>query len=94
MEAGGIPGRVHITQATLDSLNSTREQKEYEVEPGNGEERNSYLREHKVTTYFIVANSDRKKVRTEFISILLRILKSTECISTFLIVLFEYGMFF
>ena len=56
MEAGGIPGRVHITQATLDSLSD-----EYKVEPGNGAERNAYLRDHNVTTYLIVASTSRKK---------------------------------
>lgn len=56
MEAGGIPGRVHVTQATLDYLND-----EYEVEPGNGAERNAYLRDHNMTTYLIVASTSRKK---------------------------------
>uniref|UniRef100_T1J6T7 adenylate cyclase n=1 Tax=Strigamia maritima TaxID=126957 RepID=T1J6T7_STRMM len=41
MEAGGIAGRVHITQDTLDFLHG-----EYEVEPGNGADRDAYLREH------------------------------------------------
>ena len=56
MEAGGVPGRVHVTQATLDYLNN-----EYEVELGNGAERNTYLRDHNVTTYLIVASTSRKK---------------------------------
>ena len=57
MEAGGTPGRVHVTQATVDCLHD-----EYELEPGHGPERNAYLREHNVTTYFIVPSSERKKV--------------------------------
>ncbi|XP_054709450.1 Ca(2+)/calmodulin-responsive adenylate cyclase-like [Uloborus diversus] len=56
MEAGGEPGRVHVTQATLDYL-----QGEYEVEPGRGAERNSYLREHNVVSYFIIPPSHRRK---------------------------------
>ncbi|XP_045474038.1 Ca(2+)/calmodulin-responsive adenylate cyclase-like isoform X4 [Harmonia axyridis] len=59
MEAGGEPGRVHITQSTLDYLNG-----EYEVEPGNGASRNQYLRDHCVTTYFIVPPARRRKVRS------------------------------
>ncbi|XP_076461589.1 LOW QUALITY PROTEIN: adenylate cyclase type 5-like [Babylonia areolata] len=48
MEAGGLPGRVHITQETLDCLNG-----DYDVEPGFGGERNTYLRDHNIQTYLI-----------------------------------------
>ncbi|XP_059470227.1 Ca(2+)/calmodulin-responsive adenylate cyclase isoform X2 [Neocloeon triangulifer] len=58
MEAGGEPGRVHVTQATLDYLGG-----EYEVEPGYGSTRNNYLRDNSVTTYFIVPPPRRRKIR-------------------------------
>ncbi|XP_013777431.1 Ca(2+)/calmodulin-responsive adenylate cyclase-like, partial [Limulus polyphemus] len=57
MEAGGEPGRVHITQATLDFLRS-----EYEVVPGYGGSRNSYLREQNIQTYFIIPPPSRRKM--------------------------------
>ncbi|XP_073840464.1 adenylate cyclase type 6 [Musca autumnalis] len=49
MESGGIPGRVHITKETLKCLDG-----DYEVEVGNGAERNSYLKDHQIETYLIV----------------------------------------
>lgn len=41
--------RVHITKETLACLEG-----DYEVEEGNGGERNTYLRDHNVQTYLIV----------------------------------------
>lgn len=52
-----VSRRVHITQATLDYLGG-----EYEVEAGMGGTRNQYLRDHCVTTYFIVPPARRRKV--------------------------------
>ncbi|XP_052746735.1 adenylate cyclase type 6 [Bicyclus anynana] len=49
MESGGVAGRVHITKETLDCLGG-----EYKVEPGNGGERNAYLKDHNIDTYLIV----------------------------------------
>ncbi|KAK5646083.1 hypothetical protein RI129_004547 [Pyrocoelia pectoralis] len=49
MESGGIPGRIHITKETLLCLNG-----DYEVEAGNGGDRNSYLKDHNIDTYLIV----------------------------------------
>ncbi|XP_058823589.1 adenylyl cyclase 78C [Topomyia yanbarensis] len=48
MESGGVPGRVHISEATLNCLNET-----YEVEPGNGAGRDSHLKMMNIKTYLI-----------------------------------------
>ncbi|KAL0279830.1 UNVERIFIED_CONTAM: hypothetical protein PYX00_001308 [Menopon gallinae] len=58
MESGGLPGRVHITKETLDCLNG-----EYEIEPGHGCERNSYLRDHNIETYLIVPSESPRSAR-------------------------------
>ncbi|XP_048020252.1 adenylate cyclase type 1b [Megalobrama amblycephala] len=55
MEAGGLPGKVHITRATLECLNG-----DYEVEPGNGRERHAFLLKHDIETFFIVPSHRRK----------------------------------
>uniref|UniRef100_A0AAR2IMI4 Adenylate cyclase type 1 n=1 Tax=Pygocentrus nattereri TaxID=42514 RepID=A0AAR2IMI4_PYGNA len=55
MEAGGLPGSVHITRATLECLNG-----DYEVEPGNGHERHAFLGKHAIETFFIVPSHRRK----------------------------------
>uniref|UniRef100_A0AAQ5XJB1 Adenylate cyclase type 2 n=1 Tax=Amphiprion ocellaris TaxID=80972 RepID=A0AAQ5XJB1_AMPOC len=49
MEAGGVPGRVHISSVTLEHLKGS-----YKVEPGDGQSRDSYLKEHKVVTYLVI----------------------------------------
>uniref|UniRef100_A0A4W6C0E0 Adenylate cyclase type 3 n=1 Tax=Lates calcarifer TaxID=8187 RepID=A0A4W6C0E0_LATCA len=49
MEAGGIPGRVHISQSTMECLHG-----EFDVEPGNGGDRCDYLRERGIDTYLVV----------------------------------------
>ncbi|KAL3280965.1 hypothetical protein HHI36_004190 [Cryptolaemus montrouzieri] len=48
MESGGQEDRVHISEATLKCLNGA-----YEIEPGNGQERDVYLKERNVITYLI-----------------------------------------
>ncbi|KAG8011230.1 Adenylate cyclase type 3, partial [Nibea albiflora] len=52
MESGGIPGRVHISQTTKDSLHG-----EFELEPGDGGERCEYLLEKGINTYLVLVSS-------------------------------------
>ncbi|XP_068179442.1 adenylate cyclase type 3 isoform X1 [Antennarius striatus] len=49
MEAGGIPGRVHISQSTMECLHG-----EFDVEAGHGGDRCDYLRERGIETYLVV----------------------------------------
>ncbi|GBP18512.1 hypothetical protein EVAR_12973_1 [Eumeta japonica] len=51
MESGGLPGRVHISAATLECL-----QDAFEVEPGEGGARNAFLRERGTQTYLLKAS--------------------------------------
>ncbi|TRY60214.1 hypothetical protein DNTS_026364 [Danionella cerebrum] len=56
MEAGGVPGRVHISSVTLEHLSGA-----YKVEPGNGQSRDSYLKEHGITTYLVINPKAEKR---------------------------------
>uniref|UniRef100_A0A673I7Q1 adenylate cyclase n=1 Tax=Sinocyclocheilus rhinocerous TaxID=307959 RepID=A0A673I7Q1_9TELE len=56
MEAGGVPGRVHISSVTLEHLKGA-----YQVEPGNGQSRDSYLKEHGIITYLIINPKAEKR---------------------------------
>ncbi|XP_074843960.1 adenylate cyclase type 2 [Carettochelys insculpta] len=56
MEAGGVPGRVHITSVTLAHLNGA-----YKVEEGYGDIRDPYLKEHNVKTYFVINPKGEKR---------------------------------
>ncbi|CAG0887042.1 unnamed protein product [Darwinula stevensoni] len=65
--------RVHITYATLMELNG-----KFEVEPGNGKSRDSYLAEHSVETYLIKRPKDFSVFELKGRSNLIRN-KSIEC---------------
>ncbi|XP_064436943.1 adenylate cyclase type 7 isoform X3 [Mirounga angustirostris] len=55
MEAAGVPGRVHITEATLNHLD-----KAYEVEDGHGQQRDPYLKEMNIRTYLVIDPRSRQ----------------------------------
>lgn len=50
--------RVHISSATLQYLNGA-----FEVEPGEGETRDPYIREHGLTTYLIHSSEQPRRTR-------------------------------
>uniref|UniRef100_A0A3Q1IBU6 adenylate cyclase n=1 Tax=Anabas testudineus TaxID=64144 RepID=A0A3Q1IBU6_ANATE len=56
LEAGGIPGRIHISRATLDCLEGI-----YKTEDGHGRDRNEFLRKHNIDTFFICPQEERSK---------------------------------
>ncbi|XP_052245412.1 adenylate cyclase type 5-like isoform X2 [Dreissena polymorpha] len=56
MEAGGLPGRVHITEETYKYLNG-----DFEVEEGRGGERNQFLRDNNIKTYLIKNGQHRER---------------------------------
>ncbi|XP_052753771.1 adenylyl cyclase 78C [Galleria mellonella] len=58
MESAGLPGRVHISSATLECLNGA-----FEVEPGDGGSRNPYLKEQELTTYLIRTTEQPRRTR-------------------------------
>ncbi|XP_059049093.1 adenylyl cyclase 78C [Achroia grisella] len=58
MESAGLPGRVHISSATLECLNGA-----FEVEPGDGGSRNPYLKEQEITTYLIRTTEQPRRTR-------------------------------
>lgn len=54
MEQAGIPGRVHITEDTLRDLQGL-----YEVEPANGQKRDTYIAQRGISTYFVLPPASR-----------------------------------
>ncbi|EDO47010.1 predicted protein, partial [Nematostella vectensis] len=61
METAGLPGRVHITEATVGFLRD-----QYIVENGHGETRNAALKG--ITTYFIVGRKNGMKKPIELLN--------------------------
>ncbi|XP_056150138.1 adenylate cyclase type 8 [Lampris incognitus] len=53
LEAGGIPGRIHISRATLDCLGGI-----YQTEDGHGRDRNEFLRKYNIDTFLICPQED------------------------------------
>lgn len=55
-EQSGIPGRVHITDATLKALADN-----YQVEPADGHLRDAYIAQKNITTYFVIPPNERRR---------------------------------
>lgn len=63
--------RVHITKTTLDYLGD-----KFEVEPGNGASRETYLADHKIETFLIVPPKVRSGEFFIHITIIYHLLQS------------------
>ena len=57
--------RIHITEETLQFLEG-----DYEVEEGNGGDRNSYLKEHNIKTFLIIPPDNFHEVKHQHTSLL------------------------
>ncbi|XP_020775635.1 adenylate cyclase type 8 [Boleophthalmus pectinirostris] len=60
LEAGGLPGRIHISRATLDCLQGL-----YKTEDGHGQERNEFLRKHNIESFLICPEYDDINIQAE-----------------------------
>uniref|UniRef100_A0A672YTC8 adenylate cyclase n=1 Tax=Sphaeramia orbicularis TaxID=375764 RepID=A0A672YTC8_9TELE len=56
LEAGGIPGRIHISRATLDCLQGI-----YKTEEGRGRDRSEFLRRYNIDTFLICPPEELNK---------------------------------
>ncbi|CAH0722953.1 unnamed protein product, partial [Brenthis ino] len=74
MESGGLPGRVHISSATMECLNGA-----FEVEPGEGETRDTRLRELNITTYLIKATEHPRRTRNKSVNNIQAQMPQNEC---------------
>lgn len=63
MESGGVPGRVHISEATLKCLNDA-----YEVEPGDGGSRDNHLKMLNIKTFLIKRTEPLRFGSSPFVS--------------------------
>ncbi|XP_046557098.1 LOW QUALITY PROTEIN: adenylate cyclase type 2-like [Haliotis rubra] len=81
MESSGVPGRVHISQQTLDSLGG-----QYEVEPGNAHTRSRFIADNNMNTFLVVPFERRprrqKLARTRFEHTMRASLKVTKYLET------------
>ncbi|XP_064640098.1 adenylate cyclase type 2-like [Lineus longissimus] len=53
MESSGLPGKVHVTQSTVDNLDG-----EFPLEPGHGAERDELLRQENIVSYLITPSPE------------------------------------
>ncbi|KAK3086906.1 hypothetical protein FSP39_025260 [Pinctada imbricata] len=69
MESGGVPGKVHITEKTLEYLGD-----QFDVDPGDGDRRDSYIARHNIKTFLIKPKSkkfdENRRIRSRFSSTL------------------------
>ncbi|KAF7653730.1 hypothetical protein LDENG_00079320 [Lucifuga dentata] len=57
LEAGGIPGRIHISRTTLDCLDGF-----YQTEDGHGRDRNEFLKKHNIDTFLICPHEEKNEL--------------------------------